>query len=547
MTLPFLYQLQNANYKSLSASDFNVAVIDMDDASLTASQIDTLQQDQGKVLITYVSIGEAENYRDYWQDGNWSANAPSFLLGENPDWEGNYLVKFWDTEWQSTIFARVDEALTLGYNGIYLDIVDAYDVAQVKNAYPGTDAELRQEMIDFVIALSDYAKAQDPNFLVVPQNAVGLLSVNENNPDSGPNTPYLDAIDGLGVEDLWYNGNNTSGWTSGDLEYIQNALNADKFVLATSYPTQDAKQETFIAKAIDAGLIPFVADRDLTGTIDPSNASIEAAMAGHGINTPWDLSASGSTPQSDGTQANDTLDTPPADIPPVETAPVDTAPVESVPDNTPPAVDTQPEETPTPPASTDSPVVDNTPLPQPVEVTAIYPSSTDAPTDFGSAFVTYGDGGKNWLTGNRGADILAGLDGNDTVKGGRGADIILGGNGNDKLRGQGGDDILYGENGRDRLFGGNGDDHLYGGADNDRLYGNAGKDVFHFGAGDGHDTIMDFEADIDTIVLHNIGASDPFSYADQVGSDVVFSFDGGDMLTIENTTIALLHDDLFIG
>lgn len=557
MTVPFLYQLQNANYQSLSSGDFQVAVIDMDDSGLTAGQIDALQQDQGKLLITYVSIGEAEDYRDYWQDGNWTGDAPSFLLGENPDWEGNYLVKFWDAEWQSTIFARVDEALKLGYNGIYLDIVDAYDVAQVKDAYPGTDAQLRQEMIDFVIALSDYAKAQDPGFMVVPQNAVGLLALNESNPDSGPNTAYLDAIDGLGVEDLWYDGNNTSGWTSGDLEYIQHALNADKFVLATSYPTQDAKQDIFIANAIDAGLIPFVADRDLTGTIDPSNTSIEADMAGKGINTPWDLSASASTPVSDGAQANDTLGSSQTESAPADPAPSEPADGEtsgpdasSAPADTTspvPALEAQPDDATAPTTSTETPVAEDTPAPQPVEVTPLSPSSTAAPTDFGSGDITYGDGGRNWLTGTSGADILAGLGGHDTIKGGRGGDTLLGGNGNDTLRGQGGSDILYGESGRDKLYGGNGADQLYGGADDDLLYGNAGKDVFHFGAGDGCDTIMDFDNDIDTIVLHNIAASDPFAYANQVGGDVVFSFVGGDMLTIEETTIALLHDDLFIG
>ena len=32
MTLPFLYQLQNASYSSLSSTDFKVGVVDIDDA-----------------------------------------------------------------------------------------------------------------------------------------------------------------------------------------------------------------------------------------------------------------------------------------------------------------------------------------------------------------------------------------------------------------------------------------------------------------------------------------------------------------------------------
>lgn len=432
MTLPFLYQLQGAEYSSLFSGDFRVAVIDMDDSSLTAGQIDTLQQDQDKILITYLSIGEAEDYRDYWQDGNWSTSAPDFLLGENPDWAGNYLVKFWDPTWQATIFARVDEALDLGYNGVYLDIVDAYTVAQVKNAYPGTNEELRQEMVAFVIALSNYAKAQDPDFMIVPQNAVGLLAVNEGNPDSGPNTPYLDAIDGLGVEDLWYDGNNTAGWTSGDLQYIEHALSADKFVLATSYPTQDAKQDTFIANAIDAGLIPFVADRDLTGTIDASNLSIEANMGGHDINAPWDAVVGGTTSLSGGTSPSDG------------------------------SGDT----------GSSSPSTGTTPSTTLDDVSFTAHSS--------GGVISGGLGNDQILNLSKDSSLIDVQDPGVNPASLAVNDVYVGGVGNDTIRGLNGNDILIGD--VSKSFGGN--DIIDGGTGIDLLEGGGGEDIFVFHEGD---------------------------------------------------------------
>lgn len=286
MTMPLLYQLQNADYASLSSTDFKVAVVDPDDSALSAEQVSDLQTTQDKLLYAYTSIGEAESYRDYWQD-SWTTQPPDYVLGENTQWDGNFRVEFWDTDWQQIIFSRVDDVLEKGYDGIYLDIVDGYTVDEVIAAYPGTEDELRQEMIDFVIAISEYAKQQDPDFAIIPQNAVGLLGLSEDGPDSGANTAYLDAIDGLGVEDLWFNDDEVSDWTAGDLDYIALAQEAGKFVLATSYPTLEASQEAFIADAIENGLIPFVADRELTGVIDEVNALIEAAMEGADFNAPW--------------------------------------------------------------------------------------------------------------------------------------------------------------------------------------------------------------------------------------------------------------------
>ena len=46
----------------------------------------------GRKVIAYLSIGEAEDYRAYWKSA-WRTNPPTFLLGENPEWKGNYRVK----------------------------------------------------------------------------------------------------------------------------------------------------------------------------------------------------------------------------------------------------------------------------------------------------------------------------------------------------------------------------------------------------------------------------------------------------------------------
>ena len=81
----------------------------------------------------------------------------------------------------------------------------------------------------------------------------------------------------------------------------------------------------------------------------------------------------------------------------------------------------------------------------------------------------------NLLTGTPGSDTLVGGSGNDQISGGKGDDFILGGSGNDNLSGDEGNDILI------------------GGLGNDVLHGGLGSDIFLHSAGDGQDTITDFQ------------------------------------------------------
>lgn len=71
----------------------------------------------------------------------------------------------------------------------------------------------------------------------------------------------------------------------------------------------------------------------------------------------------------------------------------------------------------------------------------------------------------------------------DEIAAGAGNDSVLAGEGNDTIRGDEGDDTLHGEAG---------DDILSGGTGNDSLIGGEGNDTFSYSAGDGADTIADF-------------------------------------------------------
>ncbi|MEA5509906.1 G8 domain-containing protein [Crocosphaera sp. UHCC 0190] len=91
----------------------------------------------------------------------------------------------------------------------------------------------------------------------------------------------------------------------------------------------------------------------------------------------------------------------------------------------------------------------------------------------------------------------------NTITGTGGDDLINGTTGNDLIDGSSGNDTLTGDGGNDTLTGGSGGDNLTGGRGNDVLRGGSGADIFNYQAGDGLDTIQDFEAG-DKLRLTNI-------------------------------------------
>ena len=133
---------------------------------------------------------------------------------------------------------------------------------------------------------------------------------------------------------------------------------------------------------------------------------------------------------------------------------------------------------------------------------------------------------------------IFGTEGVDSLTGTTEDEIIFGLEGNDMLRGGEGDDVL---------FGGDGDDVLQsGGAGEVVLFGGDGADIFALNAGEGVDTIMDFENG-DLIGLAG-GISAGNLYKVQDGANTVIGTYQGDLLAVAiNTTADQFTDDVFVA
>jgi cysteinyl-tRNA synthetase, unknown class len=181
------YQLQNLDVAEASASPFDLLVIDPakdgdDESTLTPAEVARLKRKPDgsrRLVIAYLSIGEAESYRGYWRP-EWTKNKPAWLLAENPEWKENYAVCFWDPGWQSIMCgshnARLDRIIAAGFDGVYLDKCDVFeDMREHKMTEAKARSDLEGDMTRFITRLSQHAKSKRPDFLVIMQNTESLL------------------------------------------------------------------------------------------------------------------------------------------------------------------------------------------------------------------------------------------------------------------------------------------------------------------------------------------------------------------------------------
>ncbi len=139
----FLYLLDPSRFSdktallsAVAATNYDLVIIDLffsDIEQFSLSDIVSIKSKANggtRLVIAYMSIGEVEDYRYYWQSG-WGPGNPSWVASENPNWPGNYKVRYWESEWQSIIYGNNDsylkKILDAGFDGVYLDIIDAFE------------------------------------------------------------------------------------------------------------------------------------------------------------------------------------------------------------------------------------------------------------------------------------------------------------------------------------------------------------------------------------------------------------------------------------
>ena len=213
-----------------------------------------------RIVLAYLSIGEAERYRYYWKP-EWDKpeTRPQWLGAENPRWPGDYQIKFSDPDWQTVIFGTpqsyLERIIAAGFDGVYLDRVDAFQ--DVEETTPGAE----DAMTGFLTRLCDHARRLNPKFLIVMQNAEELAR----------HKSVLQRIDAIAKEDLTFGtGNseerNPAPMVRDSVQYLRRAKRAGLKIMVLEYVSDAAKAAEARSTASREGFVIHFTERML-GTL----------------------------------------------------------------------------------------------------------------------------------------------------------------------------------------------------------------------------------------------------------------------------------------
>jgi len=111
------YCLQNITVEKASRHNWSIAIVEPSETPQDAFQA---LKSHASLLLAYINAGYAEEWRPYWE----SMVEAGIVHGET-EYEGEHLVEYWSPEWRDMILSTALDYLADGYDGVYLDNMDA--------------------------------------------------------------------------------------------------------------------------------------------------------------------------------------------------------------------------------------------------------------------------------------------------------------------------------------------------------------------------------------------------------------------------------------
>ncbi len=205
-------------------------------------------KENNNLIISYMSIGEAETYRPYYKN-----IGKDLILSENSQWQGNYTVKYWKSEWKKIIFNYTKEIIKNGFDGAYLDIVDCFHRFEDKKLYA-------KRMALLIIEINNYAKKHNKNFKLIIQNGLDIIDYLQ--PKIAKN--FLHSIYGASLEAHLSERNKFKHTTFFEKHFRYYNRN-NKQLFAIEYLKSSHEQKKFFNYTKQFNILPLVTDPKLKG------------------------------------------------------------------------------------------------------------------------------------------------------------------------------------------------------------------------------------------------------------------------------------------
>jgi cysteinyl-tRNA synthetase, unknown class len=260
----FGIQLQGLDVTQSKTSPFQMLICDYSRDGSAAGRYSreevSLLKSGGRRLVGYLSVGEAESYRGYWKPG-WKPGRPVWLGPTNPDWGGNYKVHYWDPQWQSVIFQYADTILEQGFDGLFLDVVDAYEFWESKRPTASAD------MVQLILGLTQHVRAKyGQNIGIFLNGGAGLVA----------DPTLLSSITGIAKEEIFFGlgGDDrptTAEFTKQALQELEPVTKSGKLVLSIDYTSKLDQARVAHQKASQAGYLEYVGVRNLDRLVLDAN------------------------------------------------------------------------------------------------------------------------------------------------------------------------------------------------------------------------------------------------------------------------------------
>jgi cysteinyl-tRNA synthetase len=284
----WMYQFQGLESakaaKALASSAYDLLVVEPTGTYREAARFDMKdlvrrlkEGRRDRIVLAYLLLGEADSHRTYWgkdwrEPGKGRPGTPDFLLKPDPDgWKDTYVVDFTDARWQDLVRADLRAIMAAGFDGLYLDWLEAYRDPEVKSRARASGTDPARAMVDFVLSVRKEALAQNPRAILVGQNAPGLY---------GEDDRLLSAVDGAAFEATWFRGKAEVDWggaeggdlpnraagpesTEGRLKVYAELAEKGKKILTIDYCLKGENARTVYEESRKRGFLPLVSQSAL--------------------------------------------------------------------------------------------------------------------------------------------------------------------------------------------------------------------------------------------------------------------------------------------